>query len=44
MMEFLTRHRIVPVVDRVFPLQQAVEAHKLLENYSQTGKIVLRNH
>lgn len=43
MMDFLDKHKIMPVVDRVLPLEKVVEAHKLLENYSQTGKIVLQN-
>jgi NADPH:quinone reductase-like Zn-dependent oxidoreductase len=33
--------RLKPVLDRVLPLQQAVEAHRLLEDGQQFGKIVL---
>lgn len=33
--------RLKPVVDRVLPLAQASEAHKLLEDRAQFGKIVL---
>jgi len=42
MLDFLGRHRIEPVIDRVLPLDKAVEAHRLLESFSQTGKIVLQ--
>jgi putative PIG3 family NAD(P)H quinone oxidoreductase len=34
--------RIAPVVDRVFPLQQAADAHRALESGRTIGKIVLR--
>jgi D-arabinose 1-dehydrogenase-like Zn-dependent alcohol dehydrogenase len=44
MLSYVTEHRIVPVIDRVLPLDEAVIAHKLLENYSQHGKIVLTNY
>lgn len=33
--------KLRPVVDRVFPLAQAVAAHKYLESSSQFGKVVL---
>ena len=33
--------RLRPVLDRVLPLQQAAEAHRLLENRSQFGNVVL---
>lgn len=42
MLEFMSKKKIRPVVDRVLPLEKAVEAHKLLESFSQTGKVVLR--
>lgn len=41
MIDFVAQKKIVPVVDRVLPMDQAVAAHKLLESYSQTGKVVL---
>jgi NADPH:quinone reductase-like Zn-dependent oxidoreductase len=34
--------RLRPVVDRVFPLEEAAEAHRHMENRSQFGKIVLQ--
>lgn len=42
MLDFVSKKRIRPVIDRVLPLEKAVEAHKLLESFSQTGKVVLR--
>lgn len=42
MLDFLSKKKIHPVIDRVLPLERAVEAHKLLESFSQTGKLVLR--
>ncbi len=43
MLDFVSLHKIVPVIDRVLPLDKAVEAHKVLEDFSQTGKVVLQN-
>ncbi len=40
--ELLSRGKLRPVIDRVFPLSQARDAMKHLENQSQFGKIVLR--
>lgn len=37
-----SRHLLKPVIDKVFPLTQAVEAQRRLENREQFGKIVLR--
>ena len=34
--------RLAPVVDRIFPLDQAAEAHTYLERGHQFGKVVLR--
>lgn len=42
MLDFLCRKKIAPVVDRVLPMGEAVAAHKLMETFSQTGKIVLK--
>lgn len=43
MLNFLSDKKIEPVIDRVLPLSQAAEAHKLMETFSHTGKIVLKN-
>jgi len=41
MLQLVERARIQPVIDRVFPLSQAVEANRLLEESAQMGKIIL---
>ena len=43
MLDFTGAKKIEPVIDRVLPMNEAVAAHKLLESFSQTGKVVLRN-
>ena len=43
MLSFVDKHKIVPLIDRVFPLDEIVQAHKLMEHYAQNGKIVLLN-
>ena len=43
MLNFVTERKIIPVVDRVMPMSEVVAAHKLMESFSQSGKIVLRN-
>ena len=43
MMSFMEDHRIKPVIDRVLPLDEAADAHALMADFRQTGKIVLRN-
>ncbi|MGI9228608.1 MAG: zinc-binding dehydrogenase [Gammaproteobacteria bacterium] len=43
MLDFVAKKKIEPVIDRVMPLDEAVAAHKLLEGFSQTGKIVLQH-
>ena len=43
MLAFVDRHSLVPAIDRVMPLADAVQAHKMLENYSQDGKIIFLN-
>ncbi len=40
--ELLSKDKLRPVIDRVFPLSQAKDALEHLENQSQFGKIVLR--
>ncbi|HTR29695.1 MAG TPA: zinc-binding dehydrogenase [Puia sp.] len=42
MMEFVGRHRIRPVVDRVFPLRDGEQAFRWMEEARQFGKIVVR--
>jgi len=39
-----TAGKIRPVVDRIFPLAEAAEAHRLMESSRHMGKIVLRVH
>jgi NADPH:quinone reductase-like Zn-dependent oxidoreductase len=39
--ELVARGEARPIVDRVFPLEQAAEAHEFLEAGRQFGKIVL---
>ena len=41
MLALVAKHRIRPVIDRIFPLSQAVEANRLLEQSAQMGKILL---
>ena len=40
-MKFVAQGKIRAVVDRVFPLKEARQAHELMENRGQFGKIVL---
>lgn len=42
MNEFLSEHRIRPVVDRVLDFEQAPQAFEVMENESFFGKIVIR--
>lgn len=43
MLDFVEQHRIIPVIDRILPIDQIVFAHKLLETGSQSGKVVIAN-
>lgn len=43
MMAFVADHRIVPLVDRVLPLERAADGLRLLQDFGQAGKIVLHN-
>jgi NADPH2:quinone reductase len=36
-----TSGQIRPIIDRAFPLEQAAEAHRLMESGLHTGKIIL---
>lgn len=42
MLHFVTKHQIEPVIDRIFPFEQAVAAHQRLLANEQMGKIVLQ--
>lgn len=42
MMQFFSSGQLRPVIDRVLPLEAAVEAHRAIEERSQFGKIVLK--
>lgn len=42
MTEFITRHRLRPVVDREFPFEQYPQALQLMQSGDFVGKIVLR--
>jgi NADPH:quinone reductase-like Zn-dependent oxidoreductase len=42
MLDFIESRKLKPVIDRVYPLEQAAEAFKLLEDGNQFGKIVLK--
>ena len=39
---FLSEHKIRPVIDRVFPFDQAPQAYEFMDNGSYIGKIVIR--
>jgi D-arabinose 1-dehydrogenase-like Zn-dependent alcohol dehydrogenase len=43
MLRFVEAHRIVPVVDEVFRLEDGNEAMEKMSNGNQFGKLVLRN-
>lgn len=42
MSAFIVTHRLHPVIDRVFPLEQFDEALRALDSGNFVGKIVLR--
>jgi NADPH:quinone reductase-like Zn-dependent oxidoreductase len=42
MLAFVSRHRIQPVVDKVFPLREGEQAFRWMEEARQFGKIVIR--
>ena len=41
MLEFMEMHQIRPVIDSVFPFEQAADAFDLMDNGSYMGKIVI---
>lgn len=42
MLEFVEGHKLLPVIDKVFPLEQVKEAFEHMEKANQFGKIVLQ--
>ena len=42
MNRFIAQHKIRPVVDRVFPFEEAAQAYDFMDNGSYFGKIVIR--
>jgi NADPH:quinone reductase-like Zn-dependent oxidoreductase len=42
MNRFMTEHKIRPLVDRVFPFEEAPQAFELMDNGSYLGKIVIK--
>jgi NADPH:quinone reductase-like Zn-dependent oxidoreductase len=43
MINFVDRHKIFPVIDRIYPIQEIESAFKEMENKNQFGKIVLKH-
>lgn len=37
----LNSGKLVPILDRIFPLEQIVEAHRYMESNQQNGKITV---
>lgn len=42
MMDFVVTHNIEPGIDKIFPMEDAELAFKLLENHEQNGKVVIK--
>lgn len=42
MLDFIHKHKITPVIDKIFPLEDVNEAFKRMEEGTQFGKIVLQ--
>ncbi len=42
MLRFMEEHKIKPIIDRILPLKEAREAHRIMEESKHFGKIVLR--
>jgi NADPH:quinone reductase-like Zn-dependent oxidoreductase len=41
-LELVARGKVMPVIDKIFPLEQAAGAHRRLESREQFGKVVLK--
>ena len=41
LLEAAAQRKVVPLIDRVLPLSQAAEAHRMIESHAGQGKIVL---
>jgi D-arabinose 1-dehydrogenase-like Zn-dependent alcohol dehydrogenase len=44
MLDFLTKHKIKPIIDSIYPLSDIIKAHDKMEVFGHTGKIVLLNN
>ena len=42
MNRFMSQHKIRPIIDRVFPFEQSLQAFELMDNGSYLGKIVIK--
>lgn len=42
MNDFISKHKLRPIIDRVFEFEQAAEAHAYLESGNFVGKVVIR--
>jgi zinc-binding alcohol dehydrogenase/oxidoreductase len=42
MLEFVEGHKLLPVIDKIFPLEQVKEAFAHMEAANQFGKIILQ--
>lgn len=43
LLQFVSRHGIKPVIGKIFPFEQAAEAHAYIESRKSVGKILLRH-
>lgn len=41
MLQFISKHQLVPIVDQIFPLADAQQAYQRMDEGQQSGKIVL---
>ena len=42
MLQFVEKNSITPIIDKVFSMEQAIEAHRRMLNSEQLGKIILK--